>query len=149
MKGQFSLEFLTTYGWAFIVVLIAAGALAYYGVFSPGQYIPDSCDITPELVCVDYAILSSDNSVNFHILNNYEKDIYIEFINASVYPGEITCREDFSITSGFSEVVTCAVTEYDFVRGEKAEVKLDINFRRNSPSATVHTVRGEIFTSVV
>jgi uncharacterized protein (UPF0333 family) len=34
-KSQAAMEFLMTYGWAIIVVLVAISALAYFGVLSP------------------------------------------------------------------------------------------------------------------
>jgi len=33
-KGQAAIEFLVTYGWAILIVLIAIGALAYFGVLN-------------------------------------------------------------------------------------------------------------------
>ena len=38
MKGQAAMEFLMTYGWAILVVLLAIGALAAFGVFDMGKY---------------------------------------------------------------------------------------------------------------
>ena len=32
-KSQAALEFLTTYAWAFLVIIIMIGALAYFGVW--------------------------------------------------------------------------------------------------------------------
>ena len=34
-KGQAAMEFLMTYGWAILVVLVVIGALAYFGILSP------------------------------------------------------------------------------------------------------------------
>src|SRR3989344_9482734 len=34
-KGQAAMEFLMTYGWAILIILIAIGALYFMGVFSP------------------------------------------------------------------------------------------------------------------
>src|SRR3989338_9115903 len=34
-KGQAAMENLMTYGWAILIVVVVAGVLAYYGVFSP------------------------------------------------------------------------------------------------------------------
>lgn len=34
------MEFLLTYGWAILVVLVAIGALVYYGIISPGNLLP-------------------------------------------------------------------------------------------------------------
>ncbi|HGJ67134.1 TPA: hypothetical protein ENS27_17370 [bacterium] len=42
-KAQAALEFLMTYGWAIMVVLAAIGALAYFGVLSPSNFLPDQC----------------------------------------------------------------------------------------------------------
>ena len=36
-KSQAAMEFLMTYGWAILVVLVAICALAYFGVLSPDK----------------------------------------------------------------------------------------------------------------
>ena len=41
-KGQAAMEFLMTYGWAILIVVIAVAALAAFGVFSP--QINELCD---------------------------------------------------------------------------------------------------------
>jgi len=40
-KSQAAMEFLMTYGWAILVVLVAIAALAYFGVLSPEKFLPD------------------------------------------------------------------------------------------------------------
>jgi hypothetical protein len=50
-KGQAAMEFLMTYGWAILVVLIALGALFYLGVFSPR--VPATCQANAPLSCTD------------------------------------------------------------------------------------------------
>ncbi|MBI5391980.1 hypothetical protein HZB00_03170, partial [Candidatus Woesearchaeota archaeon] len=52
-KGQAAMEFLMTYGWAILVVLVAIGALAYFGVLSPSRFLPRSCTIGPGFSCDD------------------------------------------------------------------------------------------------
>jgi hypothetical protein len=42
-KGQAAMEFLMTYGWAILVVLVAIGALTYFGVLSPDKFLPEKC----------------------------------------------------------------------------------------------------------
>ena len=39
MKGQTAIEYLMTYGWAILIILIVAGVLAYYGIFSPSSFL--------------------------------------------------------------------------------------------------------------
>jgi len=57
-RGQAAMEFLMTYGWAILVVLIAIGALAYFGVLNPARFLPESCTIGPGVGCDDYKITS-------------------------------------------------------------------------------------------
>ncbi|NIM47575.1 MAG: hypothetical protein GTN40_05475 [Candidatus Aenigmarchaeota archaeon] len=42
MKGQTAVEYLMTYGWAILIILIVAGVLAYYGIFAPGSFVGPS-----------------------------------------------------------------------------------------------------------
>lgn len=39
MKGQTAVEYLMTYGWAILIILIVAGVLAYYGIFQPQGFL--------------------------------------------------------------------------------------------------------------
>ncbi|MCK5449465.1 hypothetical protein KAI32_01220, partial [Candidatus Pacearchaeota archaeon] len=55
-KGQAALEFLMTYGWAILAAVIAIGVLAYFGVFSPGKYLPEICTLTAPLGCEEHRI---------------------------------------------------------------------------------------------
>ena len=50
------MEFLMTYGWAILVVLIAIGALAYFGVLNPGRFLPNSCTVGPGVGCDDFKV---------------------------------------------------------------------------------------------
>ena len=45
-KAQAAMEFLMTYGWAILVVLVVIGALAYFGVLNPRNLVPNSCKMT-------------------------------------------------------------------------------------------------------
>jgi len=51
------MEFLLTYGWAILVVIVAIAALAFFGGLNPDRYLPDSCIIdAPGLSCRDHSI---------------------------------------------------------------------------------------------
>ena len=53
-KSQAALEFLMTYGWAILVVLVAVGALAYFGVLSPDRFLPAKCTLQSGIACLDH-----------------------------------------------------------------------------------------------
>jgi len=40
-QAQAAMEFLMNYGWAFLVVFIAIGALAFFGIFNPEKFMQD------------------------------------------------------------------------------------------------------------
>lgn len=54
LKSQAAIEFITTYGWAIMVVMVAIGALAYFGMLSPDKFVPRSCNLPPGLACMDH-----------------------------------------------------------------------------------------------
>ena len=60
-RGQAALEFLMTYGWAILIVLIAIGAFAYFGVLNPQRLLPKSCTVVPGFSCDDFSVL--DNGI--------------------------------------------------------------------------------------
>ena len=55
-KAQAAMEFLMTYGWALLAVLIVIGALAYLGVLDPTILIPERCTIAAPLNCEDFVV---------------------------------------------------------------------------------------------
>ena len=61
-KGQASMEFLMTYGWAILAAVLAISVLAYYGVFSPGNAMPDICTINAPLGCSDSQVSAADGA---------------------------------------------------------------------------------------
>jgi hypothetical protein len=85
-KGQAALEFLTTYGWAFLVILVMIGALSYFGVLSPENYIPDSCNFGSVMSCSGaYAVTSTatdDNLIQISFTNLLPEGIVITHIYA-------------------------------------------------------------------
>jgi len=40
-RSQSAMEFLISYGWVLLVILLVLAALAYYGVLTPNKYLPD------------------------------------------------------------------------------------------------------------
>ena len=55
-KGQAAMEFLMTYGWVLLVVLIAIAALAFFGVLNPSRFLPMSCNLGVGFSCVDFKV---------------------------------------------------------------------------------------------
>lgn len=65
-KGQAAMEFLMTYGWAILAAVIAIGVLAYFGVFSPQNSLPNICNIGPPMGCVEHQVNDTGVLVRLH-----------------------------------------------------------------------------------
>ena len=74
IRGQAALEFLTTYGWAFLVILIMMSALAYFGVLNPSKLLPDRCNFGAEISCNKNTMVvanKADNTLIMRLSNNF------------------------------------------------------------------------------
>ncbi len=88
-KSQAALEFIMTYGWAILVVLVAIGALAYFGVLSPDRFLPNKCTFQAGIACLDHKATSTTLDIN--VRNSLGYDITINNLKAnsctSITPG--------------------------------------------------------------
>ncbi len=145
-KGQAALEFLTTYGWAFMVILVMIGALAYFGVLNPQQLIPDSCSITSGFTCEEFEV--TENSVDISLINNMGGtrelsggDVNIAgdsivsgscgFYSEAGAVDEIT---DGRIADGGRFFLHCDVDDVQASPGEKARLAFEFDHRRSGGS---------------
>ncbi|MBU0629269.1 MAG: hypothetical protein KKC75_08845 [Nanoarchaeota archaeon] len=81
-KGQAAMEFLMTYGWAILVVIISIGALAYFGAISPQNFLPEKCVISTGsgLFCKEFTSSSSADTITLRIHNILPSSVDIEGI---------------------------------------------------------------------
>ena len=67
-KAQAAMEFLLTYGWAILVVIIAIGAIAYFAL--PSISIPEVCQSEAGLFCIEKPnIDATKNQISFAMKN--------------------------------------------------------------------------------
>ncbi|MCL5239676.1 MAG: hypothetical protein M1286_04395 [Candidatus Marsarchaeota archaeon] len=59
MRLQTAIEFLTTYGWAFIVITVVMLALFETGFFNPSTYSAQSCVMSSGFSCLSFFIYSN------------------------------------------------------------------------------------------
>jgi len=83
-KSQAALEFIMTYGWAILVVLVAIGALAYFGVLSPDRFLPSKCTLQSGIACLDHKATKTVTGDQLTIVyqNSLGQDITIDRIQA-------------------------------------------------------------------
>ena len=172
-RGQAAIEYLVTYGWAIVAVIITIGAFAYFGVLSPSKYLPARCDFGAQMICVDYVMLAgTDDFVFLKLQNNYGEDIVIHSIGLprDVGTGKVILLSELSGEEGagagpqafplngvllpngatndtYAVGVGLLGTEINLVPGQKVLVPIAVNFSRTTAGAPLHTVYGEIFAA--
>lgn len=75
------MEFLLTYGWAIVIVVVAVSALAYFGVIDLKKLMPSVCHLPSGLSCLDHEY--KEGKFTFVMKNNLGKKIILEKIEAS------------------------------------------------------------------
>lgn len=116
-RGQAALEFLSTYGFAFLVILVMIGALSYFGVLSPGRFLPERCLVGAEFSCAEFQIERSDPTggvVRFVLQNNLGNSVTY---NVS----------SFSATSDFASANTCTITPETQVGGGTSIIECSLD----------------------
>jgi len=158
VKAQAALEFLTTYGWAFLVILIMIGTLAYFGVLSPSKVLPSRCNFGAEFQCLDYQISATGNTFKMRLKNNFGESIDV---SAMVLSSEGTtayaCTTPPTMPTGWKtgEVKelswsVCNSAAAGMISGEKGKVLVTVTYNAVvSGSAYGKQVKGEVYSSVI
>jgi len=166
VRSQAALEFLTTYAWAFLVIMITIGTLYYFGIFDFSKFLPQKCVFPSQFECIDFSFVGDE--VRFRLVNNLGEDIDIKDLgvtNDAVDP--LNCpivalpspaptpaapflwkagdEQDFAFTGCTAGV---------FIQKERTDAKISITFCAPATagcpgtSDVDHTVNGKI-TAVV
>ena len=138
-KSQAALEYLATYAWALLVILIMLGAMYYFGVWDFST--PRQCSLIPGLTCSDFEVKS--NQVKIVLFNNLGSRITIDEIEVNdcdplVIPGG-QIMEDNSET--LFTIESCTIT------GKKYFGDLNVTYAITE-SNLPHKVKGEIKSPV-
>ena len=136
MRSQAALEFLSTYGWAFLIILVMVGALASFGVLDPSRFVSDRCLVGSPFVCDTDKFLVTEEGFTFVIQSSMALQI-----NSLEY-------EDNGVWRSCSEVQGSNIV----VRGNKGiSCSFDEGFDENKVSFRLgySEIGGETFTRFV
>jgi hypothetical protein len=155
-KSQAALEFLMTYGWAILIILIVIGALAYFGVLNPQRMLPSRCTLPSGWSCGDYAVDASDNTVRINIINGNGKSVTVTGVSANTTSGaKIDCgwtgsypHPSYNVTSYW---LTCTAGQLTGKGGTDQKFKFDLDisyYSTDSGSTFTKTAAGELITNI-
>ena len=159
VKSQAALELLTTYGWAFLVIILLIGTLAYFGILNPSKILPGRCNFGAEFQCLDYQIVETGAAPNPQIKlkmrNALGEPIDVTSFTITKDDGTtIACTPNSTVSSWPSGAVkdlgwtSCASTSW--VAGEKSKVLITLRYNTvASGSSYGKDVKGEIYSTTI
>ena len=149
-KAQAAMEFLMTYGWAILVVLAAIGALAYFGVLSPGKLVPDKCTLGPGFDIKDCKV--DTTGVQMSLYNGLGADVNGVAVTVDATAGSAVSACDETLALGFiangqtTNISTYCATEFASAPpsiGERFDGDLSIVYTKSGESVN-HTISGKV-----
>jgi uncharacterized protein (UPF0333 family) len=153
-RGQAALEFLLTYSWAILVVIVIIGALAYFGVLNPENFIPERCTFAAGLNCDDYVY--SGNQFEIAVTNGFGRSINVTnftITSPSGFTSTAGCNLSTStvIPNGGTEVFVLSGTGCEANEGiSKLRGQIEVQYINvGTAISTPRVVTGEIFVSVL
>ena len=102
MKGSIA-DWLTTYGWAILVVLAALGALFYFGVYSPPYKsmvkndTPQVSDVQAQNMTVSFWLNTSNSNLKHIAVTGQNICIYVDAQKIICTPGGVPINRDGQI----------------------------------------------------
>ena len=136
-KAQAAMEFLYTYGWAILLVLISIAALSYFGVLSPDNFLPEKCAMPSGITCLDFS--ATQNTINIILMNTAGfnmKDVTLRI-------NDIECQGVTYFDDDQKETFTC---KSNYSVGKNKFV-LGINYT-NTETSLDHQKHGELIVKI-
>ena len=137
-KSQAALEFIMTYGWAILVVLVAIGALAYFGVLSPDRFLPSKCTLQSGIACLDHKATAT--TLVIYIKNSLGYDLTVDAVKAQQCTA-LGSQGALSNGGTATYTLTCVNS------GSKYNGDVNITYT-NSDTSVQHTNQGEVTTKI-
>ncbi|MFH0868150.1 MAG: hypothetical protein V1831_02470 [Candidatus Woesearchaeota archaeon] len=136
-RSQAAMEFLMTYGWAILVVLVAIGALAYFGVLSPDKFLPAKCTLPAGIACTDFKIDAGASTIDVVLRNGMGFD-------ATAVGVYVTgCAEDTGNTLSNGQQTKFTVTACALTAGSKFSGDVNVTYT-NADTLLTHKVQGSL-----
>jgi hypothetical protein len=143
-NGQAAMEFLMTYGWAILVVIIAITALASFGVLSPGKLLPTSCIFETGISCDDSYITPSHFLIV--VTNGFGRDVVFSTFNLTASSGSSYYGEkNVILLDGESATYLLNITNETYYLNVGSRASFDIKIEYTKKESTlVHILDGRI-----
>ena len=81
-RAQSAMEYLLTYGWAFLIIAVVLGAMFALGIFNPGQFAGQECILPAGFSCLSF-FLSSNGQLAINLEQATQSSINVTGYNCT------------------------------------------------------------------
>jgi hypothetical protein len=93
-KGQSALEYLVTYGWAILAIVIVAAILWYFGVFNPSRFTSShQCGGFADFQCIDYNASTSAGTASIILGNKLGTQLNVTSVTIGISSNCLTASQ--------------------------------------------------------
>ena len=155
-RAQAALEFLTTYAWAFLGIMITLGALYYFGVFNFSKYLPQECIFPQQFECVAFGFVGgATDEIRFRLVNSAGETLNVKGYSISNnLPTPLSCTNPATFISWLAgeerDFAFTGCSGGGFIDKERTEAEISITYCApatsgcTTGSAVDHTLSGKI-----
>jgi hypothetical protein len=106
------MEFLMTYGWAILVIVIVIAALFYLGVMNPARMTPTSCTLRPGFSCSSFKLESGTGNLNLKLGQASGHPIFIKAIKCTqeTVPNTASLANNIPVPQGEMREITGGIS---------------------------------------
>lgn len=142
-SSQAALEFIMTYGWAILVVLIAILTLAYFGVLKPDLFLPNRCSLPAGIACLDYKV--EPFQVVLVLQNSQGKGVTLNEVKVSANSQFCANNETLLLNNGEKAIITISQCNNGYA-GQKFNGMINITY--TTEEQLMHIISGVLTAKV-
>ncbi len=164
LRGQVAIEYLVTYGWAILVLLVIIGLIYASGIFTPTYFISEQCDLGPKFPCSHFLRTESgDLKLAITINNGFEHrikitDIEVFHIGRNEPLGVTPTTADLASGDTLINPIEAKLEGYNPSKQSRQDFRVTIRYFSCAPevndkcvdtgAAAKHTITGRISAQV-
>ncbi|MCW6160479.1 MAG: hypothetical protein LVQ95_05350 [Candidatus Micrarchaeales archaeon] len=130
-KGQSAIEYLMTYGWAIIIIVIVLAVLYLFNVFNPSGYVGNTCSPNAKFLCQLPAI-NATGALSFE---------FAQTSGNTEYNLAFACTQATNLTTGEPFANMTSPWEYANLSGNVSAVQPIPSKSLSLDSGTISTIR--------
>jgi len=159
MKGQSAVEYITTYGWALLALVIVVAIILGTGVFTPDFFISEKCELGTNIPC-QAAVYNSggETRIAVEILNGFPYEIELRSLDIELVDGSASFTGfpgGVSLQSGQNRTFQGVLSGTTLADNALKQLTLRAIYVSCAPelgescSTTEHTLTGKIIAKVI